>query len=747
MYKVIGTSRPIHDAVGKVTGQIEYTGDMKLANMAYGKMVLSTIPHGKVIGIDKEEALAVDGVLGILTFDDFPKTKYNSALRFKDHDIIKSETILSEDVHFVGDRIAVVVAETLKAAEKAAKLVKVTYEEYSAVFDEEDALLEDAPILHEVELKGSNKVLTINAGAPMEDIEKGLAEADFIFEDKVKIPMVSQVPMETHSVIGDYKMGKMTIYTTTQNTFAVRVLASDVFGMPLNKVRIIQPTLGGSFGSKLELVTELVAGGASKHFERPVKIVLSRIENMTSSRTRNGATMFMKSGFKKDGTMTALDFKIYTNTGAYVGSATNVIGAMSHKVLKLYKAPVHYNGSAVVTNTPIAGAMRGYGSPQAFYGMQTHLDRVIKELGMDSVDFYMKNIYHKDDVDRQSFGKPEVLAALERGAEMFNWTEKKKAAEETQKAGGPIVRGVGIGVGCHGNGVFGAHHDSVNLTLRLNEDGTFNYWSASHDMGNGSLTAQTMIMAEVLGIDPGIIEPTRVDTETCPWNLGDYASRGVFVEGYGAMKIAEKIKCRILEAAAQKFEMAIDALDIEDGHIVSDGTVLGSLEDIAIYAQRNKIGEIIVTQNHESFAGRTSYGVHYCHVEVNKETGDIKLLDYVAVHDVGQVINRMGIEGQLEGGIQMGIGYALREKLTFNPETGQLNEKNLKKYQMFKAHEMPEIALDFIETGDVGGPFGAKSISECAVAPVAPAVINSVNHAIGRQLTKFPVTKEEIIGE
>ncbi|AMP19842.1 hypothetical protein AZF37_00410 [endosymbiont 'TC1' of Trimyema compressum] len=245
MYKVISSSLPIHDAVGKVTGEIEYTGDIKLSNMVYGKLVLSTIPHGKVTSIDKTEALAVEGILGVLTYEDFPSTKYNSALRFKDRDIIKSETVLSQEVHFVGDRVAVV-AETQKIAEKAAKLVKVFYEEYPAVFDEEGALKEGAPVLHEGLMAGNN-VLTINAGASEEEMEKGFAEADFIFEDKVKIPMVSQVPMENHTVIGDYKMGKMTIYTSKQNSFAVRVLASDVFEMPLNKVRIIQPTLGGSF--------------------------------------------------------------------------------------------------------------------------------------------------------------------------------------------------------------------------------------------------------------------------------------------------------------------------------------------------------------------------------------------------------------------------------------------------------------------------------------------------------------------
>ena len=740
MDRIIGSKTPIDDALFKATGETEYTGDLSFPNMCYGKLILSTIAFGKVKSIDYSEALKLEGVIDVLTYKDFPSEKYNSALRFKTHDIIKSETVISETVRFIGDRIGVVIAERLEIAEQALKLIKVEYEEYKPLIDEEEAAVSDVQLHEGI----NNKIGTIGTGADADKVAELISQADFVLEDKYKIPMVSQVPMETHSVIGDYSCKKITVYASTQNTFAVRVLVSDVFNMPLNKVRIIQPTLGGAFGSKLEAVTELVAAGASMKVRRPVKIVLSRKENMIASRTRNGATITIKSGYNKDGTIVATDFRILTNTGAYVGSAMNVIGAMSHKLLKVYKYPLRFTGSPVLTNTPIAGAMRGYGSPQAFLGMNLHINKIADKLGMDPIELSMKNIYDNKEVDILSFGNPELKACINRGAELFGWEAKKKEVAEFNKSNKDLTRGIGLGLGAHGSGVFPAHADVVNLMLRLNEDGTFSYWSASHDMGNGSLTAQKMIMSEVLTTDIIDIESTEVNTETCPFNLGDYASRGVFVEGQGAYKLAAAMKDRILETAVLKFKVHKEAIHLDNKNICLGDKVLGNLSDIAIFAQKELQKEISVVMDHHSICGRTSYGADFAEVEIDKKSGAVRIVDFVSVHDVGKVINRMGIEGQLEGGIHMGIGYALSEKMTFD-EKGLLLENNLKKYHLFKADEMPKITVDFIENGDNGGPFGAKSISECAVVPVAPAVINAVANAIGDYTTSIPVNKEEVL--
>ncbi|MDD2370556.1 MAG: molybdopterin-dependent oxidoreductase [Firmicutes bacterium] len=740
MNNIIGSRTPIDDALAKATGEATYTADIKLANMCYGKLILSTIAFGKVKSINYTEALKIEGVIDVLTYKDFPNIKYNSALRFKDHGILKTETVISETVRFVGDRIGLVIAESLAIAEKALKLIEVEYEEYKPVFDEEEAATSSIQ-LHE---GLNNKVGTISTGADAETVADLISKADFIIEDKIKIPMVNHVSLETYSVIGEYRSKKITVYASTQNSFAVRVLISDVFNMPLNKVRVIQPTLGGAFGGKLEVVTELVAAGAAMKVKRPVKIVLSRKESMIASRTRNGATIDVKSGVNKDGTIVATDFKILINTGAYVGSGMNVIGAMSHKLLKAYKYPLRYTGSPVVTNTPIAGAMRGYGSPQAFLGMNLHIDKIAMTLGVDPVELNMKHIVDKNEVDILAFGNPELKACVTRGKELFDWESKKKEISKFNKKNQDFIRGIGFGIGAHGAGVYPAHQDCVNLLLRLNEDGSFNYWSASHDMGNGSLTAQKMIMSEVLTTDVEDIEATQVNTETCPWNLGDYASRGVFVEGQGAYKLADAMKNLILETSVLKFKVHKEALSIKDKKVWLDDKPLGSFGDIAVYAQTTLQKELSVLVDHHSIAGRTSYGAHFAEVEINRENGAVKVLDYVAVHDSGTIINRYGIEGQLEGGIHMGIGYALSEKMTFD-EKGNLLENNLKKYQIFKSNEMPEIKVDFIETGDNGGPFGAKSISECATVPSAQTIINAVANAIGEHTNTIPISKEEIL--
>ena len=739
MYKVIGKKLPIDDARYKACGETKYTGDLKLANMCYGKLILSEIAFGKVLEVDTVEALKIPGVISVLTYKDFPDEKYNSALRFKNHGIIKSERVLTDEVKFVGDRIGLVVAENIYAAEEALKLIKVKYDEYEPILNVQDSLASKVNIHENI----SNRIGTIPAGESKEKIDELLAGADKIYEDEYNIPMVSQVPMETHTVIADYSCQKLTIYATTQNTFAIRILASDIYKLPIHKINVIQPTLGGAFGSKLEAVTELVAAGAALKLKRPVKITLSRKENMIASRTRNGAYVKIKTGVDEKGKILASFFQMFTDTGAYVGSAMNVIGAMSHKLFKVYKFPLRYEGSPVLTNTPIAGAMRGYGSPQAFLAMHLHLNRIAKEYNVDPIDFLKEVVYKNTEVDSLAFGNPEIIASIDKGMELFKWDERK-ARISSQDKNQDTIRGIGIGIGAHGSGVFPAHQDMINLILRLNEDGTFNYWSASHDMGNGSLLAQKMIISEVVGTQPEEIEATRVSTETCPWNLGDYASRGVFVEGEGAYKLADLMKNRILEVAQMMQGVDKGEMRIEDKIIYHKDKILCSLSDIALYAQNKLQEEILVTNNHHSTWGRTSYGAHFAEVEVNKITGQVKLIDFVAVHDVGKVINRMGIEGQLEGGIHMGIGYALSEKMTFD-EKGNLIENNLKKYKVFRANEMPNIVVDFIENGDTGGPFGAKSISECAVVPVAPAVINAVADAIGQTPKNIPIDPNEIL--
>lgn len=732
--KVIGNSYPVKDANLKVTGQLKYVGDMKLPNMLHAKMLLSPVAHANIKSIDTSEALKIPGVRAIATCFNTPQTKYNSALRFYEHDIPKTELVFPKTVRFIGDRVAAVAAETEKAAKEAIKLIKVEYEELPIILDVEQAIKDNAVHIH----PGGNKIAEIKANAG--DVDKTFEECDRIFEDRYEVPPIHHGAIETHVAIAKYDYtDKLTLWIPTQNIFAFRILLSQIMDMPLHKIRVIRPVIGGAFGGKLEMTIEPVVAILAKMTKRPVKLVLDRTETILSTRVRHGAVVYMKTGVKNDGTILAQDIKMYTNTGAYASSALNVMGALSHKIYKVYKIPnMRFSGIPVYTNTITAGAMRGYGSPQVFMAQQTQLGKIARELNLDLVEVQKKNCVESNGVDQRfnsTLGNPRLLDCVEKGRELFKWNEKKKSKTKDEQ----WVKGIGMAIGAHGNGVFGAHRDVITLILKLNEDGTLTFITGTHDMGNGTVTMQTQMIAEVLGVTPDKIETFETDTDACAWNLGDYASRGVFVEGAAAKKTAEKLK-EIIISDAKKLLKIQDELELIDGYVVNtsnpDNKI--SLSDIAVNSQKVKNKELTVIEDYASPAGLTSYGAHFAEVSVNKETGEIKVVDFVAVHDVGRMINPISIEGQLEGGIQMGLGYALSEGYVFD-EKGKLLNNNFNTYKMFRATDMPKITTFFIEELEEKGPYGAKSIGECAVVPVAPAVCNAVADAFNIDINELPI--------
>lgn len=733
--KIIGNSYPIKDAALKVTGQLKYVGDMKLPNMLHAKLLLSEVAHGRIKSIDISEAEKVPGVRAIATCFNTPQRKYNSALRFYEHNIPETELVFSDVVRFVGDRVAAVAAETEKAAKEAIKLIKVEYEELPSVLTIKDAIKENAYPIH----GETNKVIEMNLSGG--DAEKGFKESDFVFEDSYEVPPIHHSAIETHCAIAHFDYNnKLTLYTPSQNTFGYRIILSQILDMPLNKIRVIRPAIGGAFGGKLEMSIEPVVAILSKMTRRPVKLVLTRKESIIATRTRHGALINIKTGVKKDGEIVAQDIEIYTNTGAYASSALNVMGALSHKVYKVYKIPnMRFRGIPVYTNTPIAGAMRGYGSPQVFMAQQAQLGKIAKSLKIDLIDLQNKNAVEPNGVDirfNSPLGNPRLLDCIEKGKELFNWDEKKAMPNEDEK----YYRGIGMAIGAHGNGVFGAHRDVITLTLKLNEDGSLTLITGVHDMGNGSTTMQTMMVAEVLGITPDKVETLEADTDACPFNLGDYASRGVFVEGGAAKNIAEKLKELILEEGSSILEIDKEDLYLEDGYVISNCNKEKkvSLSDVAVSSQSKSYKELIVVEDFASKACITSYGAHFAEVLVDKNTKEIKVVDYVAVHDVGKAINPISLEGQLEGGVQMGLGYALSEGIEFN-ESGKPTTTDFKNYKVFRSNDMPNLKIHFVEGFEEAGPFGGKSIGECAVVPAAPAVANAVLDATGIEINSLPI--------
>lgn len=736
----VGKGRPIRDAALKVTGQLQYVADLKLPHMLYAKMLFSPVAHAKIKKIDTSKAEALPGVQAVVTYQNSPPIIFNSALRFVGHQVPETEYIFADTVRFVGDRVAAVAAEDPETAAKAVRLIEVEYEELPAVFDPEEALQEGAFAIH----PGGNAVTEILAESGK--IAEGFAEADLIFEDKYSVPAVHHGAMEPHAALASFDFrGKLTIWSSTQSTFSLRLILAKLLELPLSKVRVIRPTIGGAFGGKLEATVEPVVALLAKMTGRPVKLEFNRQEAIVSTRTRHGAVMYFKTGVKKDGTIVAQDVQVLINTGAYASGAISVGNAIVHKVFKLYKnRNLRVKVIPVYTNTPIAGAMRGYGSPQFHVGWQLQLNKIAKELGMDFVELQLKNLVKPEAREARfgmPIGNPRPIDCVVKGAAAFNWQNRKLSEDN-----GRFKKGIGMAVGVHGNGLYGAHLDATALILKMNEDGTATLFTSSHDMGNGLVTVETQIVGEVLGIDPSEIECVESDTETTGWNLGDYASRGTYVSGKAAEKVALSAKKEILQEAAKLLATAVEELELKNGAVfcTSNPAKQVPLGEVIVYAQSVSNREIICAETHSPVFGPSSYGAHFAEVEVDTETGKVKVLDYVAVQDVGKAINPLAVEGQIEGAVQMGIGYALSETLEVDAR-GKVINNSLKKYRMPKAGDMPAIKVLTVEEGEETGPFGAKGVGECPVVPSAPAVVNAVANALGVDFYHLPLNPEEVL--
>lgn len=744
-YRVIGTSKPISDAALKVTGQKQYVGDMELPGMLYGKVLLSNVPHAKIKSIDTSAAEALPGVRAVATYLNTPQVRYNSAVRFIENQLPNTERIFDDTVRFVGDRVAAVAADTIDIAKKAVNLIKVEYEPLPVITEVEEAIKPEAYPIHE----GGNIVSTARAEAG--NVEEAFKECDYVFEDRYTTQSIHHAAIEPHIAIGDYNAnGKLTVYSPCQNTFAFRVILSRIFDLPYNKIRMISPAIGGAFGGKLEVTVEPVAAVLSMMTGKPVKVEYNRKECILSTRVRHASVNYVKTGFMKDGTLKAVDFKVYTNTGAYASSALNVSGAMSHKVFKAYKIDhMRFQCQPVYTNTEIAGAMRGYGSPQAYFGWERQLQKIADFLHMDMAQLQEKNMVDPDSCDpifHKPHGNPRPKDCLKRAMELIDYEACKREQEATKDE--EIRIGVGLALGVHGNNCVGAHRDVSTPMLKMNEDGTCIYYTGSHDMGTDTLGMQMQIVSEVLGISLDRIDCIAADTDVVHWHIGDYSSRGVFVVGSAAKKTAEAMKKELVTEAAKLLETEPENITLHDNAAwcVDDPEKHASLRDVMIYCQSVSMRELMVAETYEAKRGATSYGVHIAKVQVNTRTGEVKPLEYAAVHDIGHAINPLMLKGQLAGAIQMGLGYGLCEDMTCNSQ-GKPPAQTLKQYKVLRATEMPKLYMDFVETaeGEPGGPYGAKALGECPVVPVAPAIVNAICNAVHGEINDLPARPDRVL--
>jgi len=731
---VVGKRLPLIDSRARATGTAEYTTDIQLEGMLYGKIIKSPYAHARIVSIDTSKAEALPGVELILTYTDVPKIQYVSNPQTIG---IEDMYVLEDEVRCVGDEVALVVAESEDVAREAIKLVDIDFELLPAVFDPEDAVKPDSPRVH----LGCESNIVSATDEEWGDIAQGFAEADIIQEDTIKLQRVSPVPLEPHACVATWdKSDNLTVWETTQIPFGAQQLLSKVLDIPQNKIRIIAKYVGGAFGSKNDVSRYLfLAALASRKAHRPVKIVYSKEDEFLLSPTRHPMVFNIKIGARNDGAITAMHIKVLLDTGNIASVGPAQAAALPFLgIAPLYARPnFKYEGYCVYTNYINSGSCRGWGAPEISFAIESVLSSIAEKLNIDPIEFRRRNI----NPDPGGIASISFQECVVKGAEKIGWYHKWKGYMTPVAVNGPKIRGIGMGLTMHYNGL-----GLSSAIVKINEDGSVHFLTGTMDSGTGSNTSQAQIVAEELKVPLEHIRITNTDTESTPYDLGSYGSRTICVGGTAARAAAVDAKHKLFKLAAQILGVTSDVLDIGDGRVFIS-LEPGKGVPIAELASRLVIiGEAQNIASHEKSALQ-ALGAQFAEVEVDTETGQIEVLKIVSVHDVGKAINPECVEGQIVGCIKQGIGYALSEEYMRDPRTGATLNPSYIDYEVYSWLDMPEIDCVIVETADPNRttPYGCRGVGEPPLTAPHTAIINAIHNAIGIRFKELPVTPDKVL--
>ncbi|MFC1917061.1 xanthine dehydrogenase family protein molybdopterin-binding subunit [Chloroflexota bacterium] len=749
-FSVIGKSVPRVDGRVKATGQAMYTDDLTLPGMLTGKMLRSPFAHARIRNIDTSRAENLPGVKAVITGNNPPCQKYT---HWRIRPELADVTPLATDkVRFIGEEVAAVAAIDEETALEALELIRVDYEELPGVFDIDEATAENASRVHDEFDRNINPGVTRSLA--FGDIEQGFRESDYIREDKFQTQTTIHCYMEPHSALASYDApGKLTVWTTTGTPYYLKGDIATALGLREGDVRVIKPYMGGNFGGRniphsLHFCSGLLAMRAGK----PVKITYDRQEEFTVGMRRHAAHLELKTGVKKDGTLVAKQVTAYLDGGAYngFGPTTAFLSGIYHTMV--YQFP-HYkfDGHRVYTNKPTCIGMRGFCGPQAHFAFESQLDMIAEELGIDPVEIRLKNAIKTGYVipGIATIGSSGLTECLQKLSENVNWREKY----------GKSGSGKGIGVSCFAH-FSGANFNFYNTPFAYSEaevraypDGTVTLLTLAPEVGQGSDTTLSQILAEALGLEMKDISVMGTDTAIDPIDLGAYSSRITLMAGNAVIDAARDLKNQLFKVAATRLEIdVIHELEAKEGRIQVKGTPKRSipfaeavLSAIKASGGMAAIGRGSFTPSREmGFTSPAfSFGAAAAEVEIDNETGQVNVSRITMAHDCGTNINPMAIEGQMAGSIQMGVGYALSENLI--QEKGHVLNGNFLDYKMPGAMDMPEIVSITVETEDPNGPYGAKEAGEGSIHPIAPAIANAIYHAAGYRAKDLPITPEKIL--
>lgn len=756
--RVIGKPEVKVDARKLALGKPVFTDDFRLPGMLYAALLTSPHAHARIKRIDASRARALPGVHAVLTHQDVPRVKYASGGQSYPQPLPFDQVSLDDKVRHVGDRVAVVAAETPEIAEQALKLIEVEYEVLPAVVDMELAMQDGAPVIHdEADTDGifdREHNIVYHIEAKVRDVDKAFAAADHVFEGEYHTQKQQHVHLEPHVCITYFdEDDRLVVRTSTQVPFHTRRIIAPLIGMPVKKIRVIKPRIGGGFGNKQEILIEDLCAHLTLATKRPVRMEYTREQEFTSSRTRHATTIRYKIGVKGD-KVTAASLYLIGDTGAYGthGLTVNMVGGF--KGLTLYNPPnARFTADVVYTNTAVAGAFRGYGSMQCQYGIEVLMSEIAESLGLDVVEFKRKNwikvgeeMYLSQQLGEGRTGVKQALETsgmeqcVDIGEKIMDFKAKKeKYRGQTSR----YRRGVGMAVVMHGSSV--ANLDMASATLKMNDDGSFNLLMGATDLGTGSDTVLAQIAAEVLNTDVDDFIVYSSDTDFTPFDKGAYASSTTYLTGEAVRKAATTVKQQILEQAAVMLGISdLSTLKLGYKKVVAPNGKELSFEKIGLASlhQQNQ-HQIMATESHVSPVSPPPTAAQFLEIVVDTETGKINVERMLMVVDCGRVINPVTAAGQVEGGMAQGLGFALSEDMLYSPEGQPLNP-NLKTYRIPRATDMPVMDVIFVQTDEPSGPFGAKSVAEIAIDGVAPAMASAIHNATGIWMRDLPYTKEKV---
>ncbi len=747
-FSIAGKDVPRADARVKATGAAIYTDDIKLPGMLHGRILRSPVPHARVVHVDVSRAAALPGVKCVITGQDTPKVKYGNWRLFPE---TQDEFPLAVDkVRFVGDEVAAVAAVDRDTADEALELIRVEYEELPAVFEVDAALARGAPTIHEACPDNVSVKRRIQYG----DVEAALAAADYVREDTFTVHAVSHAYLEPCAAVAQVDLdGRITLWTSTQVPYIVQCLLASTLGMRENDIRVIKPHVGGGFGGKMELRPwEFCAAFMAKKTGRPVKFTLTREEELMAGRRRHPMKITSKVGFSKDGTLLAKDLEILLDGGAYNAMGPTATFLCGNFGAMLYRYP-HYRffGRHVYTNKPPASAMRGFGAPQSLFATETQMNMAAEDLGIDPIELRIRNAQVTGDriPDVATISSCGFIECLQEVARMSRWKERRRT----------LKPGQGLGVGCYSfisGGVFNWFNTQYPFSaaeVRVFDDGTAHLLTMAADIGQGSDTALKQILAEELGLRMEDIRITSADTAMTPQaDLGAWGSRLTLMNGNAVIQAARQIKEQLFGVLSARYQLnVIYDMTCREGRVYATGRPDRGLsfgEAVAL-AQKARRGRPLIGRGAYTPRGKGlvtpafSFGAQVAEVEVDRDTGLVRVKKMWTAHDCGTVINPRGVEGQLEGSIHMGLGYALSEG--FVMDAGRTLNTTFLDYKIPTALDMPPGESVCVETYEPEGPLGAKEAGEGLVSPTAPAIAEAVYQATGYRCRDLPVTPEKIL--